>query len=220
MHLVDRHFRFPARDAIASTGSACARADELPALRRFRGDLEREQRIAEIRVPERAAGEVDAVLLDRAGGFVEAARVFLGGRVEAEIHTAAIAQPEARLPWRELQAISGSTAALAERCARAVDAGKAGRVVCGNAGHSRFRRFDSQRRGQQEFDRSAGQVRRHLDHRVDAQFTSFRIDDGVEPVVGKVGGKDGGRQQHHGCQGAAREDHSHGVISRDDGTER
>src|SRR5690606_33892151 len=82
VQFIERRIRSPAGDTGGIARTAVAGADELPARRCARRELEREQRVAQVRIPERAAGKVDAVVTDRAGGFAEAARVFLARRIE------------------------------------------------------------------------------------------------------------------------------------------
>ncbi len=149
--LVHRFRRRPADDAVRSARCARALADDVPVCRRVRLDRERDEGGVEVRIPERGAGQVDALGPDEPRRVAEAARVLFLLCAERRVDLAFVRQRHAAR-GRRCEAVS-LDARRVESAAATVVAEEGARVAQRHFSRLRRRRGDAQCSVEQEFAR-------------------------------------------------------------------
>ena len=164
-----------------------ALTDQMPAVGHRGSEVETDQLIAEVRVPQRAAGKIHAIAVDQASGFREAAGVFLLRGRQREVHRTAVGQLQRTRTLRQRDPVTRDGLQFPQHHTGAVDTGKAPFLVRQPV-HVGIGILDLQDRRQQKLDRASGQFRRQFDDSGYLQLMSTRLDANIELVAGFVFG--------------------------------
>ena len=154
----------------------------MPAVGRRGRELKTDQLIAEVGVPQRAAGKIHAIAADQAGGFRDAAGVFLLRGRQREVQRAAVGEFQRARTFSQRDPVTRDRLEFPQHHAGAIDAGKTTLFVLQPV-HVRVGVVDLQGRRQKKLDRASGELRRQFDHGRYLELMSARLDADSELVV-------------------------------------
>ena len=177
----------------------------MPAVGRRGRKLKTDQLIAEVRVPQRAAGKIHAIATDQAGGFRDAAGVFLLRGRQREVQRAAVGELQRARTFSQRDPVTRDRLKFAQHHAGAIDAGKTTLFVW-QAVQFRVGVVNLQGRRQKKLDRASGELRRQFDHGRNFELMSARLDADIKLIVRFVFGMRRPRhqeQQQNPTPGAA-----------------